>query len=165
MGVSEVQNPGDNPGGGWFGDSAGHRKAALKGKRRKKRKRRRRNPSSNPATIPLLAGITAQDIAVGGASFLLVQKVGEMAGQTGWADVGVKALAAIGCGMVAEAALPASKRYAIVAGMLPAALGSVALLTNGQWGMVTTGSAHITTGGALRNPVDPIRVVPSPMGI
>ena len=97
---------------------------------------------------------------------MLVQKISEQAGQTGWADVCVKVLVAMGVGMGCDAVLPASKKAAVAAGMIPGALGALSILTNGQWGMVTTGSAHIATGP--RRALLPARVgvvAPSGMGV
>lgn len=168
MAVIEAINP--------YYSTTRRRAAARKGwrsrKRRRTTRRRRRNPSTstrNPGGLPLLQNLTVQDIAVAGAAFLLVQKVSEQAGQTGWADVAVKGLAAVALGLGVEAALPKSKRAAVAAGMVPAALGALSILSGGTWGMVTTGSAHIATGRAPTIPLlmagVPTAVSPSVMGI
>ena len=108
-----------------------------------------------------------QDIAVGGVSFIVCQKAAEIAAQTGWADVAVKTIAAVACGLVAEQGLPGTQKYAVMGGIIPAALGALYLLSNGQWGMVTTGSAHVATGRryALPARVAVPQALPSPMGI
>jgi len=165
MAVIEAINP------SWYGQKRRHSTAAKKGWRRRHRsanprrrvaqsRRRHRNPLRNPAGIPLLQNVTLQDVMVGGASFMLVQKASEVAKQIGWADVGVKTITAVAVGMAVDAALPKSKQAAVLAGLLPAALGALNMLTGGQYGMQTTGSAHIATGRRymLASPVAPLGV-------